>query len=79
MSAAYVEAVACVLNWPDKSLAIIKKNVERAGTPLDPYVNEDVRNLQQGQLTESELPNPWLTFKIKLFDENDCNLNKQNV
>lgn|SRR5919202_2365688 len=36
--------------------SIIEKAAERAGKTLGQYVNEDIRSLVQGQLTQSQLP-----------------------
>lgn len=36
--------------------AIIEKAAERAGKTIGQYVNEDIRSLVQGQLTQSQLP-----------------------
>lgn len=36
--------------------AIIEKGANRAGKTMGQYVNEDVRSLVQGQLTQSQLP-----------------------
>ena len=36
--------------------AIIEKGVSRAGKTMGQYINEDVRSLVQGQLTQSQLP-----------------------
>ena len=35
---------------------VIEKAAERAGKTLGQYVNEDIRSLVQGQLTQSQLP-----------------------
>lgn len=36
--------------------AIIEKGASRAGKTMGQYVNEDIRGLVQGQLTQSQLP-----------------------
>jgi len=36
--------------------AIIEKGANRAGKTMGQYVNEDVRSLVQGQLTQTQLP-----------------------
>jgi len=36
--------------------AVIEKAAERAGKTIGQYVNEDIRSLVQGQLTQSQLP-----------------------
>lgn len=36
--------------------AVIEKAAERAGKTLGQYVNEDIRGLVQGQLSQSQLP-----------------------
>ncbi len=36
--------------------AIIEKGASRAGKTIGQYVNEDVRSLVQGQLTQTQLP-----------------------
>ena len=36
--------------------AIIEKGASRAGKTMGQYVNEDIRSLIQGQLTQSQLP-----------------------
>ena len=36
--------------------AVIEKAAERAGKTLGQYVNEDIRSLVQGQLTQTQLP-----------------------
>ena len=36
--------------------AIIEKGANRAGKTMGQYINEDVRSLVQGQLTQSQLP-----------------------
>ncbi|GAB3791057.1 hypothetical protein GCM10028818_61900 [Spirosoma horti] len=36
--------------------SIIEKAAERAGKTMGQYINEDVRSLVQGQLTQSQLP-----------------------
>ena len=36
--------------------AIIEKGASRAGKTMGQYVNEDIRSLVQGQLTQSQLP-----------------------
>lgn len=36
--------------------SVIEKAAERAGKTLGQYVNEDIRSLVQGQLTQSQLP-----------------------
>lgn len=35
---------------------VIEKAAERAGKTIGQYVNEDIRSLVQGQLTQSQLP-----------------------
>lgn len=36
--------------------SVIEKAAERAGKTLGQYINEDIRTLVQGQLTQSQLP-----------------------
>ncbi|GAB4041850.1 hypothetical protein [Spirosoma gilvum] len=36
--------------------SIIEKGASRAGKTMGQYVNEDIRNMVQGQLTKSQLP-----------------------
>lgn len=36
--------------------SVIEKAAERAGKTLGQYVNEDIRSLVQGQLTQTQLP-----------------------
>lgn len=36
--------------------AVIEKAADRAGKTLGQYINEDVRNFAQGQLTQTQLP-----------------------
>lgn len=36
--------------------AVIEKAAERAGKTIGQYVNEDIRSLVQGQLSQSQLP-----------------------
>lgn len=36
--------------------AVIEKAAERAGKTIGQYVNEDIRSMVQGQLTQSQLP-----------------------
>lgn len=36
--------------------AVIEKAAERAGKTIGQYVNDDIRSLVQGQLTQSQLP-----------------------
>jgi hypothetical protein len=38
------------------SRAIIEKGANRAGKTMGQYINEDVRSLVQGQLTQSQSP-----------------------
>ena len=35
---------------------VIEKAAERAGKTIGQYINEDVRNFSQGQLTQTQLP-----------------------